>query len=110
MGSNPGEGMNVYKCIVVLRQGVTLNSHRTASPLMRLVEEEERWETPDHLQDILPQNRGGTEPNRVVSCIWCSNLRITTSVHVALCRDEFCEPRYDAVRQVELTTTQQNKN
>ncbi|GFS65105.1 hypothetical protein TNCV_1635981 [Trichonephila clavipes] len=31
---------------------------------MRLVEEEERWEVPDHLQ-----NWGGIEPNRTVTCM-----------------------------------------
>ncbi|GFW46001.1 hypothetical protein TNCV_3276191 [Trichonephila clavipes] len=32
---------------VPLRHGGTLNSRRAASPLMRLVEGEERWEAPD---------------------------------------------------------------
>ncbi|GFX55223.1 hypothetical protein TNCV_1156801 [Trichonephila clavipes] len=37
--------------------------------LVRLVEEEQRWEAPDHPQSVLPQNWGGIEPNRTVSCI-----------------------------------------
>ncbi|GFT72524.1 hypothetical protein TNCV_973901 [Trichonephila clavipes] len=41
------------------RHGGTLNSRRAASPLKRLVEEEVRWEAPDHLQCVLPQNWGG---------------------------------------------------
>ncbi|GFV92732.1 hypothetical protein TNCV_1375821 [Trichonephila clavipes] len=41
-GSNPGEGMDVCKCIVLSRQGGTLNSRRAASPFVRLVEGEER--------------------------------------------------------------------
>ncbi|GFV85514.1 hypothetical protein TNCV_3773381 [Trichonephila clavipes] len=48
-------------------RGGTLNSRREASPLVRLVEGEERWETPDHSQVVLPQTLGGTEPNRTVT-------------------------------------------
>ncbi|GFV87450.1 uncharacterized protein TNCV_4034221 [Trichonephila clavipes] len=48
MGSNPGESMGVCKCIVPSRHWGTLNSHRAASPLVRLVEGEERWEAFDH--------------------------------------------------------------
>ncbi|GFT64811.1 hypothetical protein TNCV_2256571 [Trichonephila clavipes] len=43
MGSNPGEDMDACKCIVPLRQGGTLNSRRAASPLVWLVEQEERY-------------------------------------------------------------------
>ncbi|GFV70655.1 uncharacterized protein TNCV_3842341 [Trichonephila clavipes] len=42
LGSNPGEDMDVCKCIVPSRHGGTLNSRRAASPLVRLVEREER--------------------------------------------------------------------
>ncbi|GFX91338.1 uncharacterized protein TNCV_4144131 [Trichonephila clavipes] len=48
LGSNPGEDMDVCKCIVPSRHEGTLNSRRAASPLMRLVEWEERWKAPDH--------------------------------------------------------------
>ncbi|GFT70964.1 uncharacterized protein TNCV_694941 [Trichonephila clavipes] len=44
LGSNPGEDMDVCKCIVSLRHGGPLNSRRAASLLVRLVEEKERWE------------------------------------------------------------------
>ncbi|GFS85723.1 hypothetical protein TNCV_2974071 [Trichonephila clavipes] len=44
LGSNPGEGMNICECIVPSRQGGALNSRRAASPLVRLVEGEERKE------------------------------------------------------------------
>ncbi|GFX50460.1 hypothetical protein TNCV_770321 [Trichonephila clavipes] len=47
MGSNSGESMDVCKCIVPSRHWGTLNSHRAASPLVRLVEGEERWEAFD---------------------------------------------------------------
>ncbi|GFX41700.1 hypothetical protein TNCV_3110961 [Trichonephila clavipes] len=45
-GLNPGEETDVCKRIVPLRQGGTINSRRAASPLVWLMEEEERWETP----------------------------------------------------------------
>ncbi|GFV33403.1 uncharacterized protein TNCV_4164401 [Trichonephila clavipes] len=61
LGSNLGDDMDVCKWIVPSRHGGTLNSHRAASPLVRLVEEEKRWEAPDHPQSILPQNWGETE-------------------------------------------------
>ncbi|GFS67095.1 retrovirus-related Pol polyprotein from transposon 17.6 [Trichonephila clavipes] len=43
LGSNPGEGMHVRKCIVPSRHGGTLNSRRAASHRVRLMEGEERW-------------------------------------------------------------------
>ncbi|GFU48452.1 hypothetical protein TNCV_221511 [Trichonephila clavipes] len=45
-GSNPEEGMDVCKWKVPLRHWGTLKGHRAASPLVRLVEGKERWETP----------------------------------------------------------------
>ncbi|GFW29880.1 hypothetical protein TNCV_3937471 [Trichonephila clavipes] len=42
--------MDVCKCIVPSRHEVTLNSRRATSPLVRLLEGEERWEVPDNLQ------------------------------------------------------------
>ncbi|GFY33218.1 uncharacterized protein TNCV_1240691 [Trichonephila clavipes] len=51
------------------RHWCTLNSHPITSLLVRLVEGEERWEAPDHLQGVLPQNWGGTEQNRTVTCM-----------------------------------------
>ncbi|GFV84303.1 retrovirus-related Pol polyprotein from transposon 412 [Trichonephila clavipes] len=47
LDSNPGEGLDVYKCIVLLQNEDTLNSRRSTSPLTRLVEGKERWGTPD---------------------------------------------------------------
>ncbi|GFR21568.1 hypothetical protein TNCT_471361 [Trichonephila clavata] len=49
--------------------GYSLNSRRAASPLVRLMEGEERWEVPDNSQGVLPQNWGRTEPNRAVTCM-----------------------------------------
>ncbi|GFU76330.1 uncharacterized protein TNCV_285301 [Trichonephila clavipes] len=64
---NPGDDMDACKCIVPSRHGGTINSRRSASPLVRLVEGEMRCETPDHLQGVLPQNWGGNEPNRAIT-------------------------------------------
>ncbi|GFW46048.1 uncharacterized protein TNCV_3276651 [Trichonephila clavipes] len=50
LGLNPGEDMDVCKCIVPLRHGGDLNSRRAASPLVWLVEGVERREAPDHPQ------------------------------------------------------------
>ncbi|GFW56106.1 uncharacterized protein TNCV_106521 [Trichonephila clavipes] len=69
LGSNPGEDMDVCKCIVPLRHWGTLNSRRAASPLVSLVDGEERWEAPDHLQGFLPLNWGGSEQKRTVTCM-----------------------------------------
>ncbi|GFY35593.1 uncharacterized protein TNCV_196931 [Trichonephila clavipes] len=67
--SNPGEGMDVCECKVPSWHEGTLNSHRVASLLVKLVEGEERWKAPDHPQGVLPQNCGGTEKNRTVTCM-----------------------------------------
>ncbi|GFV05426.1 ATP-dependent DNA helicase [Trichonephila clavipes] len=61
--------MDVCKCIVPSWHGGTLNSRRAASPLVRWVEGEERWETPDHPWGILLPNWCGTEKNRTVTCV-----------------------------------------
>ncbi|GFW94649.1 hypothetical protein TNCV_4246891 [Trichonephila clavipes] len=37
-------------------KGDVLNSHRAASPLVRMVNEEDRWEALDQLQGIFLQN------------------------------------------------------
>ncbi|GFT06556.1 hypothetical protein TNCV_3356731 [Trichonephila clavipes] len=52
-----------YSFYYVRYETHTLNSCRTASPLVKLVEEEERWEAPDNLQGVFPQSWGGTELN-----------------------------------------------
>ncbi|GFX55513.1 uncharacterized protein TNCV_268011 [Trichonephila clavipes] len=91
VGSNSGEDMVVCKCIVPSWHGGTLNSRRAASPLVRLVEGEERWEAPDHSQGALPQNWGQNKQNRSVTSIV---LKATANDrrHLALCHDEFRGP------------------
>ncbi|GFS95497.1 uncharacterized protein TNCV_814481 [Trichonephila clavipes] len=70
---------------------LTLNRRRAASPLVRLMEREERSEIPDHAQGVLPLNWGETELNRSVTC---TVLKATTNDrrHLALCHDEFRGP------------------
>ncbi|GFV93779.1 hypothetical protein TNCV_366781 [Trichonephila clavipes] len=58
LGSNPGEGMDVCKYIVPLRNEDTLNSSPAASPLVSLVEGEERWEASDHPPECSPSKLG----------------------------------------------------
>ncbi|GFU65459.1 uncharacterized protein TNCV_633821 [Trichonephila clavipes] len=67
LGSNPGEDMDVCKCIVPSRHGGNLNSRQATSLLVRLVEGKERWEAPDLPQGVLPLNWGETELKRSVT-------------------------------------------
>ncbi|GFU61421.1 uncharacterized protein TNCV_845571 [Trichonephila clavipes] len=109
LGSNPGEDMDVCKCIVPLQHGVTLNSHRAASPLVWLVKGEERWEAPDHPHCFLPLNLGGTEQKRTVTCTVLNANANDRRKILALSRDEFRGPQPDFVRQVAFVTTQQQQ-
>ncbi|GFW34394.1 hypothetical protein TNCV_221201 [Trichonephila clavipes] len=70
--------MDIFKCIVPLRQS-------DVSPLVRLVEEEERWEAPNYSYGVLPENRRRTDQKRALR----SKLRLMTGVHLSLCHDEF---------------------
>ncbi|GFV99509.1 hypothetical protein TNCV_5078731 [Trichonephila clavipes] len=47
----------------------SLETCRAASPLVRLLEAEERWEAPDYRRGVLSQKWGGTESNRTVTCL-----------------------------------------
>ncbi|GFV59951.1 uncharacterized protein TNCV_922291 [Trichonephila clavipes] len=64
---------------------------RAASPLVRLVEGEERWETPNHPQGVLPLNWGETEPNRFVTCM-VLKASANDRRHLDLGHDEFRGP------------------
>ncbi|GFY24129.1 uncharacterized protein TNCV_1011821 [Trichonephila clavipes] len=83
--------MDVCKCIVPSRHGSTLNSRRAASPLGRLVEEEERCVDSDHPQGVLPLNWGETELSRSVTRMV---LKATANDrrYLALCYNEFRGP------------------
>ncbi|GFW34758.1 uncharacterized protein TNCV_953861 [Trichonephila clavipes] len=91
LGSNPGEDMDVSKCIVSSWHGVTLNSRRATNPFVRFVEGEERWKAPDHPQDVLPQSWDKTELNHSVICI-VRKATANDRCHLALCHDEFRWP------------------
>ncbi|GFX45497.1 uncharacterized protein TNCV_2740341 [Trichonephila clavipes] len=67
--SNPEDGMDICKCIALLRHGGTLNSRRAASSFVWLVEGEEEREATGHPQGFLPLNWGRTEKNRTVTCM-----------------------------------------
>ncbi|GFV41756.1 hypothetical protein TNCV_3629071 [Trichonephila clavipes] len=54
-------------CVFVA--GGTLNNRRATSPLVRLVEGEERWLALDHLQGVPPLNRRRNELNRTITCM-----------------------------------------
>ncbi|GFX76761.1 uncharacterized protein TNCV_664681 [Trichonephila clavipes] len=84
------------KSLVYADKPQTLNHledicHRAASPLVRLVEGEEKWEASDHPQGVLPQNWGETELNHTVTCMV---LKATANDRrpLALCHDEFHGP------------------
>ncbi|GFW38063.1 hypothetical protein TNCV_835031 [Trichonephila clavipes] len=73
----------------------TVNNHRAASPLVRLVEAEERSLTTSRVFSL----KIGVKPSQIVlSPVWCSKLRLTTGVHIAFCRDDFVGPRSDNLR------------
>ncbi|GFV04322.1 uncharacterized protein TNCV_919431 [Trichonephila clavipes] len=87
---NPAEDMDVCKCIVSLRHGGTLNNHRAASSLVRLVEGQERCEAADPQGGpLLPQNCNGTELNRIVSCMVLKYMAndIYICVHLTPCQN-----------------------
>ncbi|GFT63594.1 uncharacterized protein TNCV_870521 [Trichonephila clavipes] len=89
LGLNPGEDMDVGKCVVPLRLMGSLNSRRDSSSLVKLVEGEDRWDESSHYQGFLPQNWGRTEPDQPA---WCSKLRLTSVLQLAPCHDEFRGP------------------
>ncbi|GFV72627.1 uncharacterized protein TNCV_2602341 [Trichonephila clavipes] len=82
LGSNPREDMDVYKCILPSQHGGTINNHEVASPLVRSVEGEERWEASDDLLGFFPQNWGGAEQNSIVICMVLKAKKLTTSLKI----------------------------
>ncbi|GFV31742.1 uncharacterized protein TNCV_2442131 [Trichonephila clavipes] len=88
-GSNPGVGMDVCKCNVPLWHWGTLNSLRVNTPLVRSVEGEERWDSYDQPQSVLPQNWGGTEQNHTVTCRVLKAKANDRRKALALSRNEF---------------------
>ncbi|GFY09231.1 cullin-4A [Trichonephila clavipes] len=68
LGSNPEEDMDVCNCIVSSRHWGILNSRRTLSHLVNVVEGKEVV-APNHPLCVLPQNRGETELSLSVTCM-----------------------------------------
>ncbi|GFW24524.1 hypothetical protein TNCV_2403891 [Trichonephila clavipes] len=66
--------------------------HRAASPLVRLMEGEERWEAPDYPQGVLQQNWGGTKQNRTVTYMVLEAKANDRRNNLALSRDELHGP------------------
>ncbi|GFX84009.1 hypothetical protein TNCV_4858171 [Trichonephila clavipes] len=98
--------MDVFKCMMPLRHEGILNSRRNVSPLVRLVEREGRWEAPDLLHGVLPQNweRYWVKFGKL-SPVWYLKLQLRTGVHLALCRAVFRGLRSDFVSQEALPAT-----
>ncbi|GFW38456.1 uncharacterized protein TNCV_1333091 [Trichonephila clavipes] len=81
----------------------TLNSREAASPLVRLMEEEVRWEVSDHLHGVFPQNFCRTDPKRNVTYM-VLKAKTNNKRMSSLCRDEFRGPLFDNDRQVAFVT------
>ncbi|GFU59306.1 uncharacterized protein TNCV_4198281 [Trichonephila clavipes] len=90
--------------------GVLGPGRRAASPLVSLVEKEERWKFSDHPQGVLPLNWGGTELNHTATCMVLKATANDGRKSLALCHDGFRGPRSDTVRQVELEITTSSTN
>ncbi|GFW66608.1 hypothetical protein TNCV_1370411 [Trichonephila clavipes] len=66
--------MDICKCIVPSWYGGILNGRRAASPLVRLVEWEEKLEDPDHSKG--GEKGGETKPIHTVTYSWDSHLAV----------------------------------
>ncbi|GFX65373.1 hypothetical protein TNCV_4474931 [Trichonephila clavipes] len=98
LDSNPGEAMHIYKCLVHLLHGGTLNSRPGASPFVRLVEGQKRLNaltTPRMLSLKIRR-----EPSKAY--LPCMVLKATDNIKLklAVCHDEFRGHRSDYVKQM----------
>ncbi|GFW49628.1 uncharacterized protein TNCV_2844091 [Trichonephila clavipes] len=82
--------------------GYSLNSRRAESPLVRLVEGEERCEASYHPQSVLPLNWGGTELNRTVTSMV---LKATANDRSPFAMMNFAGLDLALIDQVALVTT-----
>ncbi|GFW98176.1 hypothetical protein TNCV_2492291 [Trichonephila clavipes] len=93
--------MDVCKGVVCLLHKGVQNNRRDASPLVRLVEMEDRWKA--LTTSTVFSFKIEVEWSQIVqSPVRCSKLRLTTGGHLALCHVEFRVLRFDTVRQVAL--------
>ncbi|GFT70861.1 uncharacterized protein TNCV_4163451 [Trichonephila clavipes] len=84
--------MDVCKYIEPSWQEGTLNNRQAVSFLVRLLEEKERWEAPEHPQGVFLQIWGGTEQNRTVPCMVLKAMANDRCKILTLHRDEFRGP------------------
>ncbi|GFW43588.1 uncharacterized protein TNCV_4769401 [Trichonephila clavipes] len=96
LGLNPGEDMDVCKCIVPSRHGGTLNSRRAASPLVGLVEGIERW--PSQVSSF----KIGVETSQIVlspASLLSGQTRAQRQLYTRVC-GEFVILNHDQVTRV----------
>ncbi|GFV40037.1 hypothetical protein TNCV_4412681 [Trichonephila clavipes] len=96
--------MDDCKCIVPVGHGGTLNIRRAASPLVKLVKEEERSKTPYHPPRCSSQLGGEGSSQIVMSRVWCSKLWRTTSEQLASSHEKVFGPRskFPSIRKTVL--------
>ncbi|GFX59722.1 hypothetical protein TNCV_1777621 [Trichonephila clavipes] len=92
--------------MIIPSRSLGLDCRQTATLLVKLVGGEERWEVPDHLQGVLPQNWGGTELNRSVTSVLSAYHVVISSVEFELELLQPCSKNEDPVtrRQKGLET------
>ncbi|GFX65605.1 hypothetical protein TNCV_4093001 [Trichonephila clavipes] len=88
--SNPGEGMDICKCILPLRHEGTQRSSRKTS--RKVGRRGKRCDTPLTTPRMFSLKIGVELSQIVLSPGWCSKLRITIGVQLTPCRDEFRGP------------------
>ncbi|GFV35597.1 hypothetical protein TNCV_3473681 [Trichonephila clavipes] len=76
--------MDGCKYIVPSRQGGILNSRRAASPLVLLVEGEDRWEVPNPVLSL----KIGVEPRKITCMVLKAKANYRHKI-LALSHDEF---------------------
>ncbi|GFY27353.1 hypothetical protein TNCV_2069731 [Trichonephila clavipes] len=88
-GKKSVKGMDVCKCIVPLRHGGTLNSHRAAIPVLKSWWKEKRGEKPLTTPTLFSlKNWGGAEPNLTVTCMVFKTTSNDRRKSLTPCRDE----------------------
>ncbi|GFS95053.1 hypothetical protein TNCV_341341 [Trichonephila clavipes] len=74
------------------KAGIVVNDVDCGAVGPGLVEGKERLEACDHPQGVLPQNWGGTEQNRAVTCMVLKAMANDRRKNLTLRHDEFCRP------------------
>ncbi|GFU65366.1 cytochrome P450 3A11 [Trichonephila clavipes] len=102
LGSNPGEEMDVCKCIVPSQHAI--EPQVPSGGWWKGKRGERLLTTPG----ILPQNWGGNEPNHTITCMV---LKATANDrrHLALCHHEFRGSRYGLYRSGGISNNNNNR-